>query len=69
MSEVVDDKSDCCIPFILNCMRKKLSSDTHPSPVFIGVNGAQGSGKSTLVSVTGHQSKLPWATISIILEA
>ena len=55
MSEIVDDKSDFCIPFILDCISKKSSNDIHQSPVFIGVNGAQGSGKSTLVSTNGHQ--------------
>ena len=58
MSEIVDDKSDCCIQFILDCISKKSSNNTHQSPVFIGVNGAQGSGKSTLVSTNGHQSTM-----------
>ena len=58
MSEIVDDKSDCCILFILDCISKKSSNNIHQSPVFIGVNGAQGSGKSTLVSTNGHQSTM-----------
>lgn len=58
MSEVVDDKSDCCILFILDCISKKSSTNTYRSPVFIGVNGAQGSGKSTLVSTYGYQSAI-----------
>lgn len=52
MSEVVDDKSEHCVPFILNCTSKNSSNDAHQSPIFIGVNGAQGSGKTTLVSIT-----------------
>ena len=58
MSGVVDDKSDYCLPFILDCISKKPSDDTYQSPIFIGVNGAQGSGKSTLVSPTGHLSAM-----------
>ena len=57
MSGVVDDKSDHCVPFILNHMSEKSSvtDDIPRSPIFIGVNGPQGSGKTTLVSVAGHQ--------------
>ena len=58
MSKIVDDKSDCCILFILDCINKKSSTKTYQSPVFIGVNGIQGSGKSTLVSANGHQSAI-----------
>ena len=49
MSGDVDDKSEHCVPFILDYVSKKSSDDAHHSPIFIGVNGAQGSGKSTLV--------------------
>lgn len=55
MSEVVDDKSDHCITFILDHMSIKSSLNDHHSPIFIGVNGAQGSGKTTLVSLVSHQ--------------
>ena len=55
MSVVEDDKSDHCVPFILSHLTKKSFDDTHQSPIFIGVNGAQGSGKTTLVSLNRHQ--------------
>ena len=55
MFEVVDDKSSHCVPFILNHAREKLSDESQQYPIFIGVNGAQGSGKTTLVSLTGRQ--------------
>lgn len=53
MSVVVDDKSDHCISFILQRMSERAGDDD--APIFIGVNGPQGSGKTTLVSPTGHQ--------------
>ena len=53
MSVVFDDKSDHCISFILERMSERTGDDD--TPIFIGVNGPQGSGKTTLVSPTGHQ--------------
>lgn len=54
MSRVVDDKSEHCIPFILERLRlhrKKYADDQHAPPFFLGLNGLQGAGKTTLVSV------------------
>lgn len=51
--EIVDDKSEHCVPFILG--RIKLHGDSYksrgetPPPFFIGLNGVQGAGKTTLV--------------------
>ena len=53
MPEIVDDKSKHCIPFLLE--RIKLhkeqfeSRSEKPPPFFLGLNGVQGAGKSTLV--------------------
>lgn len=53
MSEIVDDKSEHCIPFILE--RLKLHKQEHEKrgkpvpPFFLGLNGVQGAGKTTLV--------------------
>ena len=53
MPAIVDDKSEHCIPFILE--RLKLhqeqyeSRDQKPPPFFLGLNGVQGAGKTTLV--------------------
>ena len=44
-----DDKSPHCIPFILS--RLQIHRAHHPDvPFFIGLNGVQGAGKTTLVS-------------------
>jgi pantothenate kinase-related protein Tda10 len=53
MPEVLDDKSDHCIPFILDRLKAKYSAG-QLSPLLVGVNGAQGSGKSNLVCGTAH---------------
>lgn len=46
---IIDDKSPVCIPFILS--RLAIHQAAHPSsPFFIGLNGVQGAGKTTLVS-------------------
>jgi D-glycerate 3-kinase len=46
--EIVDDKSPHCIPFILKNLHEHQLK--HPDePFFIGLNGVQGAGKTTLV--------------------
>jgi D-glycerate 3-kinase len=45
--EIIDDKSPRCIPFILNRLSHHLNTT---KPFFIGLNGVQGAGKTTLVS-------------------
>ncbi|OCL10456.1 P-loop containing nucleoside triphosphate hydrolase protein [Glonium stellatum] len=53
MSDIVDDKSEHCIPFILDRLeahRKKYADTSEPPPFFLGLNGVQGAGKTTLVS-------------------
>jgi hypothetical protein len=52
--EILDDKSEHCIPFILDKIKahceyyKKEGKDA--PPFFLGLNGIQGAGKTTLVS-------------------
>ena len=54
MPEIVDDKSEHCIPFILEMLKdKRLRSGK--MPLFVGINGAQGSGKTTLVRIARHR--------------
>lgn len=53
MPEVVDDKSQHCIPFILEHIKQhreryEQKRQTVP-PFFLGLNGVQGAGKTTLV--------------------
>lgn len=53
MPEVVDDKSEHCIPFILDHIKLHRehyeSKGEPPAPFFVGLNGVQGAGKTTLV--------------------
>lgn len=56
MPEFIDDKSEHCIPFLLE--RLKIHQERHagcsdPPPFFLGLNGVQGAGKTTLVSCEG----------------
>lgn len=54
MAHIIDDKSEICIPFILDRLnRHQLEyQDAHEfPPFFIGLNGVQGVGKTTLVSL------------------
>ncbi|KAI0889025.1 P-loop containing nucleoside triphosphate hydrolase protein [Annulohypoxylon maeteangense] len=54
-TEIIDDKSPICIPFILE-QYKNHSASNPTSPFIIGLNGVQGAGKTTLV--TALASKL-----------
>jgi D-glycerate 3-kinase len=50
---IIDDKSPHCIPFILS--RLSFQQEANPDrPFFIGLNGVQGAGKTTLVSALAH---------------
>ena len=51
MAGIVDDKSEYCIPFLLERIRQRQQKFSHkkPPPFFLGINGVQGAGKSTLV--------------------
>lgn len=52
MAAAIDEKSTLCIPFILK--RLEEHRRTSQQPFFIGLNGVQGAGKTTLVG--GHFS-------------
>jgi D-glycerate 3-kinase len=49
MPEIVDDKSEHCIPFVLRHLQQGLTHRSRVSPLFIGINGIQGAGKTVLV--------------------
>ena len=52
MQKDLDDKSEHCISFILHCFhhhRSKGSGEKETSPIFLGINGVQGAGKTSLV--------------------
>ncbi|KER00041.1 hypothetical protein AUEXF2481DRAFT_7 [Aureobasidium subglaciale EXF-2481] len=73
--KIVDDKSEHCIPFILDkikahCEYHKKDKDTDAPPFFLGLNGIQGAGKTTLVStlyktLTSDPHNLPTVVLSI----
>jgi len=46
---IIDDKSPHCIPFIVSQLSNHRASSPN-TPFFIGLNGVQGAGKTTLVS-------------------
>jgi D-glycerate 3-kinase len=53
---IVDDKSPHCIPFILSRLAAYQSANNNTSrPFFIGLNGVQGAGKTTLVSALARE--------------
>lgn len=53
--DIVDDKSEHCIPFILDKIKAHCDyykqEGTDAPPFFLGLNGIQGAGKTTLVSI------------------
>lgn len=53
MPEIIDDKSEHCVPFILDRIathrEQHTSKGETPTPFFVGLNGVQGAGKTTLV--------------------
>ena len=53
-TQIVDDKSEHCIPFILKALERHQQSYAALEEVpifFIGLNGVQGAGKTTLVGL------------------
>jgi D-glycerate 3-kinase len=48
---MVDDKSEHCIPFLLERLQEHREKHGSEAPPFLlGLNGVQGAGKTTLVS-------------------
>jgi D-glycerate 3-kinase len=52
MPEIIDDKSQYCIPFIVERLRihqEKHAGNLNAPPFVLGMNGVQGAGKTILV--------------------
>lgn len=53
MPEIIDDKSQHCIPFLLERLKAHQARFNHDPastpPFFLGLNGVQGAGKTVLV--------------------
>ncbi|KAI9852842.1 MAG: hypothetical protein M1830_006768, partial [Pleopsidium flavum] len=52
MPDIIDDKSEHCIPFLLERLRihqERHAGNPDAPPFFLGMNGVQGAGKTTLV--------------------
>ncbi|KAJ5942776.1 hypothetical protein N7516_002944 [Penicillium verrucosum] len=69
MPEILDDKSQHCIPFLLD--RLRVHTERHrgnPStpPFFIGLNGVQGAGKTVLVSALNDTLQSEPYSLSVV---
>ncbi|KAH1881542.1 hypothetical protein KXX01_003676 [Aspergillus fumigatus] len=74
MPELIDDKSQYCIPFLLKRLeahQARYGNDSNNTPpFFLGLNGVQGAGKTVLVSTLQSTLRaapysLPVVTISL----
>jgi pantothenate kinase-related protein Tda10 len=63
-AQIIDDKSEHCIPFLLERLKVHREGDDGGRPFFLGLNGVQGAGKTTLVSIAEcFQFQLPSMSI------
>ncbi|EED18679.1 conserved hypothetical protein [Talaromyces stipitatus ATCC 10500] len=73
MPEIFDDKSEHCIPFLLERLKHhqaRYANDADAPPFFLGLNGVQGVGKTVLVSALQKTLRsppysLPTVTLSL----
>ena len=73
MPEIIDDKAEYVVPFILPLLaehQKAHPSSSNPPPFFIGLNGVQGAGKTVLVDIlkqtlTSPPHNLPTVVFSL----
>jgi D-glycerate 3-kinase len=66
--EIIDDKSPHCIPFILRQLSlHQCSPQNANKPFFIGLNGVQGAGKTTLVSTLSSLLSKPPHSLPVLV--
>lgn len=73
MPEIVDDKSQHCIPFLLERLRIHTERHRHANggaadapPFFLGLNGVQGAGKTVLVSALQNTLRSEPYSLSVV---
>jgi len=58
MPEIIDDKSQHCIPFLLERLQahaqRHRNRGAETPPFFLGLNGVQGAGKTVLVRLKDY---------------
>lgn len=64
MPEINDDRSQHCVPFILERLKQHhdhyAAKGEKAPPFFIGLNGVQGAGKTTLVGLHSLRHYVEW---------
>ncbi|OQE16699.1 hypothetical protein PENSTE_c023G00551 [Penicillium steckii] len=70
MPEIIDDKSQHCIPFLLERLQvhaqRYRNKGTEPPPFFLGLNGVQGAGKTVLVSTLQDTLRAEPYSLSVV---
>ncbi|OQD73567.1 hypothetical protein PENDEC_c014G03420 [Penicillium decumbens] len=72
MPEIVDDKSQHCIPFLLERLHahserhRKADGLADTPPFFLGLNGVQGAGKTVLVSTLQNTLRSAPYSLSVV---
>ncbi|KAL4997502.1 P-loop containing nucleoside triphosphate hydrolase protein [Aspergillus recurvatus] len=70
MPEIFDDKSEHCIPFLLERLKAhqaKYGNDpANTPPFFLGLNGVQGAGKTVLVSTLNSTLRSPPYSLAVV---
>lgn len=63
---IIDDKSEICIPFILNQLKLHRNHSSN-GVFFIGLNGLQGVGKTTLVNLLEQTLLRPPYSLNVVV--
>ncbi|EAW20519.1 TDA10 family protein [Aspergillus fischeri NRRL 181] len=70
MPEIIDDKSQYCIPFLLKRLeahQARYGNDpSNTPPFFLGLNGVQGAGKTVLVSILQSTLRAPPYSLPVV---